>query len=83
MFIRKRGDLRFMPIAFASSCLRVADYHTMRCADPESSIASKKKPSMTDAKNDLVRHVIDSRQYTELATNPSFSLRDFNAAPEK
>ncbi|XZE46872.1 hypothetical protein SH467x_002169 [Pirellulaceae bacterium SH467] len=38
---------------------------------------------MTDAKNDLVRHVIDSRQYTELATNPSFSLRDFNAAPEK
>jgi type I restriction enzyme R subunit len=33
--------------------------------------------------SDLVRHVIDSRQYTELATNPSFSLRDFKAVPEK
>ena len=33
--------------------------------------------------SDLVRHVIESRQYTELAINPSFSLRDFKAVPEK
>lgn len=27
--------------------------------------------------------MIESRQYTELAINPSFSLRDFKAVPEK
>lgn len=30
-----------------------------------------------------VRDIIDSRQYTDLATNPMFSSRDFKAVPEK
>jgi type I restriction enzyme R subunit len=29
-----------------------------------------------------VRDIIDSRQYTDLATNPVFSIRDFKAVPE-
>ncbi len=33
--------------------------------------------------SDLVRHVIESRQFTDLATNPVFSSRDFRAVPEK
>jgi type I restriction enzyme R subunit len=30
-----------------------------------------------------VRDIIDSRQFTDLATNPMFSTRDFRAVPEK
>ena len=30
-----------------------------------------------------VRNIIKSRQYTELATNPLFSARDFKTAPAK
>jgi type I restriction enzyme R subunit len=30
-----------------------------------------------------VREIIDSRQFTDLATNPVFSTRDFKAVPEK
>ena len=30
-----------------------------------------------------VRHIIDTRQFTDLATNPVFSTRDFRAVPEK
>ena len=33
--------------------------------------------------NDNVRHIIDTRQFTDLATNPFFSTRDFKAVPEK
>jgi type I restriction enzyme R subunit len=33
--------------------------------------------------SDLVRHIIESRQYTDLATNPTFSTRDFRAVPAK
>jgi type I restriction enzyme R subunit len=33
--------------------------------------------------SDQVRHIIESRQYTDLATNPVFSARDFRAVPEK
>lgn len=31
--------------------------------------------------SDLVRHIIETRQYTDLATNPAFSTRDFRAVP--
>ena len=31
----------------------------------------------------LVRHIIDSRQFTDLATNPVFSSRDLRAVPER
>ena len=30
-----------------------------------------------------VRDIIESRQFTDLATNPVFSTRDFRAVPEK
>ncbi len=33
--------------------------------------------------SDRVRHIIDSRHFTDLATNPIFSTRDFRAVPEK
>ncbi len=33
--------------------------------------------------SDYIRHIIENRDYTELATNPTFSTRDFKAVPEK
>lgn len=33
--------------------------------------------------SDQVRHIIETRQYTDLATNPVFSTQDFKAVPEK
>ena len=33
--------------------------------------------------NGLVREIMESRQYTDLATNPAFSTDDFRAVPEK
>ena len=33
--------------------------------------------------SDQVRHIIESKQFTDLATNPVFSTRDFRAVPEK
>jgi len=33
--------------------------------------------------SDLVRHIIENRQYTDLATNAGFSLRDFRAVPAR
>ena len=33
--------------------------------------------------SDRVRHIIESKQFTDLATNPEFSSRDFKAVPSK
>lgn len=33
--------------------------------------------------SDQIRHIIESRQYTDLATNPIFSTRDLKAVPEE
>jgi len=33
--------------------------------------------------SDRVRHIIESKQFTDLATNPVFSTRDFRAVPKK
>ena len=33
--------------------------------------------------SDQIRHIIENRAYTELATNPIFSIRDFRAVPEE
>ena len=33
--------------------------------------------------SDQVRHIIENRHFTDLATNPIFSTRDFRAVPEK
>jgi len=35
------------------------------------------------ATSDLIRHIIENRQFTDLATNPVFSTRDYRAVPEK
>ncbi len=35
------------------------------------------------ATNNQVRHIIDSKEYTDLATNPVFSSRDMRAVPER
>ena len=35
------------------------------------------------ATNGQVRHIIETRQFTDLATNPAFSTRDYRAVPEK
>lgn len=35
------------------------------------------------ATSDEVRHIVDSKHYTDLATNPALSLADFKAVPEK
>jgi len=32
--------------------------------------------------NSQIRHIIDTRQYTDLATNPVFTTRDFRAVPD-
>jgi type I restriction enzyme R subunit len=33
--------------------------------------------------SDKVRHIIESKQFTDLATNPIFSTRDYRAVPDK
>ncbi len=33
--------------------------------------------------SDQIRHIIESKHYTDLATNPIFSTRDFKAVPEE
>lgn len=33
--------------------------------------------------SDQVRHTIESKHFTDLATNPFFSRRDFKAVPSK
>jgi type I restriction enzyme R subunit len=33
--------------------------------------------------SDRVRHIIDTKQFTDLATNPVFSTRDFKAVPRR
>ena len=33
--------------------------------------------------SDQVRHIIESKQFVDLATNPGFSMKDFKAVPEK
>ncbi len=35
------------------------------------------------ATSDQIRHIIESKQYTDLATHPAFSSRDFRAVPKK
>jgi len=33
--------------------------------------------------SDRVRHIIETKQFTDLATNPAFSTRDFKAVPQR
>jgi type I restriction enzyme R subunit len=33
--------------------------------------------------SDLVRHIIENKEFTSLATNPAFTTKDYKAVPEK
>lgn len=50
---------------------------------PEHDLPAIKHFFKVYATSDQIRHIIDSRQYTDLATNPVFSTQDFRAVPEK
>ena len=54
-----------------------------RVPEPPSAIPAIKTYFKAYVTSDRVRAIIESRQFTELATNPSFSTRDFGAVPEK
>jgi hypothetical protein len=57
----------------------VADYKP----DEAESIPAIKTYFKAYITSDQVRHIIESRQFTALATNPVFSTRDFKAVPQK
>lgn len=57
----------------------VADYKPEE-ADRLPAIKRYFKAYVTDGR---VRHIVDSRQYTDLATNPAFSMSDLRAVPPK
>jgi type I restriction enzyme R subunit len=51
--------------------------------EPPSAIPAIKHYFKAYVTSGLVRDIIDSRQYTDLATNPVLSTRDFKAVPQK
>ena len=57
----------------------VADYKP----DEAEAISSIKNYFKAYVTSDQIRHIIESREYTQLATNPVFSTRDLKAVPEK
>ena len=57
----------------------VADYKP----DDAEAIPAIKTFFKAYATDGQVRHIIDARQFTDLATNPVFSTRDYRAVPEK
>ncbi|HBA83104.1 MAG TPA: restriction endonuclease subunit R, partial [Verrucomicrobia bacterium] len=54
-----------------------------RVPEPPAAIPAIKTYFKAYITSDQIRHIIDSRQFTDLATNPMFSTRDFRAVPEK
>ena len=57
----------------------VADYKP----DEAEAITALKTYFKAYATSDQIRHIIDSGQLTDLATNPVFSTKDFRAVPAK
>ncbi len=55
----------------------VADYK------PAEAIPAIKTYFKAYVTSDQIRHIIESKHFTDLATNPVFSTRDFRAVPEK
>ena len=51
--------------------------------DDADSIAAIRNYFKAYVTNDQVRHIIEKQQYTDLATNPAFSTRDFRAVPRE
>ena len=54
-----------------------------RVPEPPSAIPAIKTYFKAYVTSVRVRDIIESKQFTELATNPEFSTRDFRAVPEK
>jgi type I restriction enzyme R subunit len=54
-----------------------------RVPEPPSAIPAIKTYFKAYVTSNEVRHIIESRQFTDLATNPMFSTRDFRAVPKK
>jgi type I restriction enzyme R subunit len=54
-----------------------------RVPEPPSAIPAIKTYFKAYVTSNRVRDIIDSKQFTDLATNPVFSTRDFRAVPEK
>lgn len=54
-----------------------------RVPEPPSSIPAIKTYFKAYVTSNRVRDIIDSRQYTDLATNPFFSTHDFRAVPQE
>ena len=57
----------------------VADYKP----DEAEALPALKTYFKAYATSDQIRHIIESRHFTDLATNPLFSTRDFKAVPAK
>ncbi|MEX2491207.1 MAG: hypothetical protein WD425_05540 [Nitrospirales bacterium] len=51
--------------------------------DEAEAISSIKNYFKAYVTSDQIRHIIESREFTQLATNPVFSTRDLKAVPEK
>ena len=54
-----------------------------RVPEPPSAIPAIKTYFKAYVTSDQIRHIIDSRQFTDLATNPYFSTHDFRAVPQQ
>ena len=54
-----------------------------RVPEPPSAIPAIKTYFKAYVTSGRLRHIIDSRQFTDLATNPVFSTRDLRAVPEE
>ena len=54
-----------------------------RVPEPPSAIPAIKTYFKAYVTSDQIRHIIDSRQFTDLATNPFFSTHDFRAVPQQ
>ena len=54
-----------------------------RVPEPPSAIPAIKTYFKAYVTNNRVRDIIDSRQFTDLATNPYFSTHDFRAVPQR
>jgi type I restriction enzyme R subunit len=50
---------------------------------PDEAIPALKNYFKAYVTSDQIRHIIDNKQFTDLATNAAFSTRDFRAVPEK
>jgi type I restriction enzyme R subunit len=57
----------------------VADYKP----EEAEAISALKTYFKAYATSDAIRHIIESGQFTDLATNPVFSTKDFKAVPQK